>query len=641
MRIKNEFGLLRLGALLLGAVALAFACGCIWPTPKPPAQPSPTPTPVTTPAATPTPIPTPTPLGRPMVMGFAESGFAWEGWCAAQGFDWCGHAYRRGAPYRDGMILGSWDHFGDREHTPQEYLDAMVAYQSATDAEYPTGLWSIHPDWFPGDESCRQPAARALGADVEITSPAVWHTTEDGRRVLDRLPRGRSLRMGALVGEGGVIVADSCLRARLEQQRGRGARVTDWRLWDESPMPRPEMRAAIDYLHSEEQAAGLPWRPTTCVGTFDQWQGDGGAFRECDVWGMEAYYLPEEGESVSSARAHLRERLDQMWATVPSGQKIEGVVQQYSRNLYITDPRMMAALAADGWSYFVEKKVWRIAPFSRCRTSGTEYHEAILGPVWRWGWRLALSVAGSPHPGPAPIPAPVPTPTPYDPSLFPGAIQPNTKAFMAVPGTTSVSLKILRYDGGQGGTRGTVSCSYRTEDSTGIAGREYTATSGTITWVDGENDKWVRIPYLPGSTRPGSWEARLVLHTPTGGATIVDGLARFGAWSNVRDVGFTAPELYGVRGNSQRVTLRRSGDVGVATRVLLHTLPGPGTELRVDYEDASGWVTFESGQVQAYVQVPILATARVGRVVVLKLVQIGAGPFAISQTVGESRIVVH
>lgn len=57
MKIKNEFGLLRLAALLFGVVALAFACGCIWPKPKPPAQPTPTPTPVAT--ATPTPSPTP------------------------------------------------------------------------------------------------------------------------------------------------------------------------------------------------------------------------------------------------------------------------------------------------------------------------------------------------------------------------------------------------------------------------------------------------------------------------------------------------------------------------------------------------------------------------------------------------------
>jgi hypothetical protein len=625
----------------LAVLALALCSfGASCPTPKPNPYPTPTPTPVVTPSPTPTPAPTPVSMGRPMVLGFAEGGFSWEAWCEVQKYDWCANAYRRGAPTRDGLIMGSWDNWGGQDHTPQQYLDTMDAYMGATDQEYPRTLWSVAPDYFPGDQSCVPAGLRALGESVEVVEPAQWRTSDDDRRVLARLPRGKSTRLGVLTAEGGILVEDSCLRARFAQQAARIDRVTDFRGPDESEMPRAEMRAIVDYFHSEQRAAGLPYRPVSCVGTYDQWMGDG-AFRECDAWGLEAYYLPAVGESVESARAKLRARLDEMWATVPAGRPIELIPQQYSRNLWITSPRMMATLAAEGWRFGVEKKVWRIAPFSRFRTSGTEYHEPILAPVWRWGYRLVLSLAGGQNPGSAPIPT---DPTPEPSPIGPGEFEPNNKAVYAEPGSTSVRMRIIR----TGGTVGTVTVDYSTEDDTGHAGSEYVAKAGTLAFGPGQDAQDIYFTLLP-TPLAGTWQAIVRLANATGGARIIDDFARIGAWGKGAVVGFVAPTLKSTAGNSVTIKLRREGtaeDLNRETRAKIESVSGGllGTAVEgVHYKAIENpWYSFAPGARDQTRQIQLLEGGP-GIWLTLRVTKIepADGRYTVSPTTGTTRLEIH
>lgn len=73
-----------------------------------------------------------------------------------------------------------------------------------------------------------------------------------------------------------------------------------------------------------------------------------------------------------------------------------------------------------------------------------------------------------------------------------------------------------------GGSTGTVSVSYATSDGTATAGlgNDYTATSGTLTWLEGETDKTFEIDILADTTPEANETVTLLLSNPSGGATL-------------------------------------------------------------------------------------------------------------------------
>ena len=71
------------------------------------------------------------------------------------------------------------------------------------------------------------------------------------------------------------------------------------------------------------------------------------------------------------------------------------------------------------------------------------------------------------------------------------------------------------------GEHGTVTVHYATSDGTATAGADYTATSGTLSWADGdESDKVITIPILDDSTAEGTETIELTLSAPTGGVAL-------------------------------------------------------------------------------------------------------------------------
>ena len=71
---------------------------------------------------------------------------------------------------------------------------------------------------------------------------------------------------------------------------------------------------------------------------------------------------------------------------------------------------------------------------------------------------------------------------------------------------------------------GTVTVEYATSDGTALAGSDYTATSGTLTFAPGETEKTVSVPVLEDDHDEGSETLTLRL-TSASGATIADGEA--------------------------------------------------------------------------------------------------------------------
>jgi hypothetical protein len=72
-----------------------------------------------------------------------------------------------------------------------------------------------------------------------------------------------------------------------------------------------------------------------------------------------------------------------------------------------------------------------------------------------------------------------------------------------------------------GGSSGTVGISYATGNGTATAPGDYTATSGTLTWANGDAaNKTITIPIIDDSTVESTESFSLILSSPTGGATL-------------------------------------------------------------------------------------------------------------------------
>ncbi len=73
-----------------------------------------------------------------------------------------------------------------------------------------------------------------------------------------------------------------------------------------------------------------------------------------------------------------------------------------------------------------------------------------------------------------------------------------------------------------GGTVGEASVQYRTSDSSAKAGEDYTATSGTLTFLPGESKKTFAIPLLKDTPSDPDEKVGLSLSSPTGGVTLIE-----------------------------------------------------------------------------------------------------------------------
>ena len=80
----------------------------------------------------------------------------------------------------------------------------------------------------------------------------------------------------------------------------------------------------------------------------------------------------------------------------------------------------------------------------------------------------------------------------------------------------SATITVSRLDG----TQGMAQVDYATSDGTATAGADYKATSGTLTFNNGETSKTFAVPILPDNLVEGDETFFVTLSNPTGGATI-------------------------------------------------------------------------------------------------------------------------
>ena len=152
---------------------------------------------------------------------------------------------------------------------------------------------------------------------------------------------------------------------------------------------------------------------------------------------------------------------------------------------------------------------------------------------------------------------------------------------VTVPGPVSVSVADARAEEGPNAellfpitlsraASGTVTVGYATSDGTATAGADYTATSGTLTFLAGETEKTVSVPVLDDILDDGGETLKLTLSDPTG-ARIRDAealgtignsdplpkawLARFGRTVANHVVEAVRGRMSSAQGPSRRVTL--------------------------------------------------------------------------------------
>ncbi|MGP0066705.1 MAG: Calx-beta domain-containing protein [Isosphaeraceae bacterium] len=101
------------------------------------------------------------------------------------------------------------------------------------------------------------------------------------------------------------------------------------------------------------------------------------------------------------------------------------------------------------------------------------------------------------------------------PGQHPGQLAFAVPTASLVAGSTAV-FTVDRF----GGSDGTVSVAYTTQDSTAVAGTDYTATSGTLTFGPGVTWQTISIPTLVDTRASGNLSLDLVLQSAGGGATL-------------------------------------------------------------------------------------------------------------------------
>src|SRR6185369_11252680 len=101
---------------------------------------------------------------------------------------------------------------------------------------------------------------------------------------------------------------------------------------------------------------------------------------------------------------------------------------------------------------------------------------------------------------------------------LPTGVQFETDKFFASEDFQTLSIKVAR----TGDVSGTTSVNFATSDDTAIAGSDYTATSGTLTFAPGEPSKNISIPIINDNLFENANETfNLTLSGPTGAAVLI------------------------------------------------------------------------------------------------------------------------
>ena len=157
------------------------------------------------------------------------------------------------------------------------------------------------------------------------------------------------------------------------------------------------------------------------------------------------------------------------------------------------------------------------------------------------------------------------------------------------------------------GESGSVSVNYATSDGTAKAGTNYTSTSGTLNFPDGQTTETFTIPIINDPVPVGSETVKLSLSTPMGGAALGTQSSSTLTITDVPGVlQFSAP-TYSVRKDGAMATITVSRTLGDGGAVSVNYATSDGTaKAGTNYTNTSGTLNFPDGQTTETFTVPIL-----------------------------------
>src|SRR5579863_1866600 len=210
------------------------------------------------------------------------------------------------------------------------------------------------------------------------------------------------------------------------------------------------------------------------------------------------------------------------------------------------------------------------------------------------------------------------SPTAVDSKSTPAAAANGNLAFSAstysaTQSTGSVTITVNRTDG----TSGAVTVAYATSNGTAIAGTNFTAQSGTLTWADGDaSSKSISVP-VSSTAFSGALTFKVVLSQPSGGATIgtvSTATVSVSASPIAGDpIAFSASTYSAAQSaGSVTITIDRTG--GTSGAVTVNYATSNGTAVAgTNYTAQSGTLSWAAGDASSKtISVPLSSTAFTG-----------------------------
>ncbi len=182
-----------------------------------------------------------------------------------------------------------------------------------------------------------------------------------------------------------------------------------------------------------------------------------------------------------------------------------------------------------------------------------------------------------------------------------GSLQLAAPSYTAAQSAGAVTVKVAR----MGGSNGAVSVAYATANGTAVAGAQYTATSGSLKWADGDaTAKSFAVPVSNATPFTGNKSFTVALSTPSAGATISSpgsaSVAITGdAAAPVGTLDLSASSYAVSQGaGSLTVTVNRTGGSAGAISVGYSTANGTAVA-GTDYTAADGTLKWAAGDAAA------------------------------------------
>src|SRR5262249_1618852 len=167
--------------------------------------------------------------------------------------------------------------------------------------------------------------------------------------------------------------------------------------------------------------------------------------------------------------------------------------------------------------------------------------------------------------------------------------------------------------GGWGWRAGTVTVDFATRDGSASSGSDYTATTGTLTFADGEVSKAITIPIQEDALAEGNEVFQILLSNPTGVSlgSLTEATVSIAANATAGVVEFSTSAITVPEGGQCQLLVTRTGGsqgrISVDYRVTGGTAtPAVGqidpNNTNEDFYDSFGTITFEDGQATAEIE---------------------------------------